>query len=86
MLSDLQADHRLLVTMEENVKIGGFGEQVREYIDENGIDLEVINIALPDDYVEHGNVELLKKETGIDADSIVAKLRYYPGIRHEKQA
>ncbi|MBR2275162.1 MAG: 1-deoxy-D-xylulose-5-phosphate synthase [Lachnospiraceae bacterium] len=86
MLSDLQADHRLLVTMEENVKIGGFGEQVREYIDENGIDLEVINIALPDDYVEHGNVELLKKETGIDVDSIVAKLRYYPGIRHEKQA
>ena len=36
--------------------------------------MEVLNIAIPDVYVEHGNVELLRKETGIDADGIIGKI------------
>ncbi|MDE6664407.1 MAG: 1-deoxy-D-xylulose-5-phosphate synthase [Lachnospiraceae bacterium] len=67
-------EHKLIVTMEENVASGGFGEKVREYVDGLDNDSKVICIALPDEYVEHGNVELLKQETGIDADSIVKKI------------
>lgn len=67
-------NHRLIVTMEENVASGGFGEKVRAYVDNLGSDTKVMCIALPDEYVEHGNVELLKQETGIDADSIVKKI------------
>lgn len=62
--------HRLLVTMEENVASGGFGEKVREYFDGLTTDCKLINIAIPDEYVEHGNVDLLKKEIGIDEESI----------------
>ncbi len=67
-------DHRLIVTMEENVKSGGYGEKVRAYVDEIGERAQVLTIAVPDEYVEHGNVELLKREIGIDADSIVKKI------------
>ncbi|MBD5444616.1 MAG: 1-deoxy-D-xylulose-5-phosphate synthase [Lachnospiraceae bacterium] len=67
-------EHKLIVTMEENVASGGFGEKVREYVDGLDNDSKVICIALPDEYVEHGNVELLKQETGIDAETIVKKI------------
>jgi 1-deoxy-D-xylulose-5-phosphate synthase len=67
-------DHRLIVTMEENVLSGGFGEKVREYVDCLDVQTKVLTITIPDEYVEHGNVELLKLEIGIDADSIVKKV------------
>ena len=40
---------------------------------ENGKDIRIVNIAIPDEYVEHGNVELLRKEVGLDADTIIAR-------------
>ena len=67
-------EHKLIVTMEENVLSGGYGEKVRTCVDELGAPVRVLNIAIPDEYVEHGNVELLKREIGIDADSIVKKI------------
>ena len=66
--------HRLIVTMEENVLSGGYGEKVRSYVDGIGSTVPVLNIAIPDEYVEHGNVELLKREICIDEDSIVEKI------------
>ncbi len=74
MIEKLSENHTLLVTMEENVESGGFGEKVRSYVDERKFTMGVVNICVPDEYVEHGNVELLRKEIGIDADSIVAKI------------
>ena len=60
--------------MEENVLSGGYGEKIRAYVDEIGAPVQVLNIAIPDEYVEHGNVELLKREIGIDEDSITKKI------------
>ena len=74
MIEKLSENHTLLVTMEENVESGGFGEKVRSYVDERKFTMGVENICVPDEYVEHGNVELLRKEIGIDSDSIVAKI------------
>ena len=68
-------NHRMVVTMEENVSSGGFGEKVREYFDTLETESVLMNVALPDDYVEHGNVDLLKHETGIDAESITLRIR-----------
>ncbi|MFW5555033.1 MAG: 1-deoxy-D-xylulose-5-phosphate synthase [Roseburia inulinivorans] len=66
--------HKVIVTMEENVISGGFGEHVTEfYNNENGKDIRIVNIAISDEYVEHGNVELLRKEVGLDADTIIAR-------------
>ena len=70
----LQKEHQLLVTMEENVKAGGFGEAVLEYLNEIKSQTRAMIIALPDDYVEHGNVDLLRQECGIDADSVMKKI------------
>ena len=66
--------HKLLVTMEENVLSGGFGEKVREALDNRTENIRLLTIAIPDEYVEHGNVEVLKKEIGIDADSIIKRV------------
>ena len=74
MLSYLARDHRLVVTMEENIKNGGFGEKVLEYYNETGADTCVMQIALPDDYIEHGSVEVLKREACVDAESVFKKI------------
>ena len=74
MVTYLAKQHDLIVTMEENVENGGFGEHVRAYVDDNRLDVDVLVCALPDDYVEHGNVSILAKEVGIDCGSIVEKI------------
>ena len=75
-LVDLLAkNHRLIVTMEENVLQGGFGLPVTAYIHEHYPQVKVMNIALPDAYVEHGNVSVLRKGLGIDSDSIIQRLK-----------
>ncbi|MCC8103476.1 MAG: 1-deoxy-D-xylulose-5-phosphate synthase [Clostridiales bacterium] len=74
MLAYLAKDHHLVVTMEENVRSGGFGEKVLEYYSDTCSGVRVMQIALPNDYIEHGNVELLKAETCIDAESIFKKI------------
>ena len=67
-------EHKLIVTLEENVASGGYGEKVRAYVDSLNVSTKVLNIAIPDEYVEHGNVDLLKQEVGIDADSVLKKI------------
>lgn len=74
MLDNVSKEHQLLVTLEENVKSGGFGEQVMEYVTACGYDTRIMNVAISDEYVEHGNVEILYREVGIDAESIVKKI------------
>ncbi|MBR1848270.1 MAG: 1-deoxy-D-xylulose-5-phosphate synthase, partial [Lachnospiraceae bacterium] len=74
MLSSLQKDHKLVVTLEENVEQGGFGEAVLEICVNRNLSFEVLNIALPDMYVEHGNVDILKQEIGVDPDSITKRI------------
>lgn len=74
IIREIQGSHRILVTMEENVKNGGFGEAVLQYLSEIGSGVRHINVSLPDEYIEHGNVELLKKEAGIDAETIAKRI------------
>ena len=74
LIRELSKDHKLLVTLEENVTTGGFGERVVDYVTSSRIDLEVEKIALPDMYVEHGNVNILYKEAKIDAESVAERI------------
>lgn len=74
MIAALSGGHKLIVTLEENVASGGFGERVREFMYKEGSDARLLTVNIPDAYVEHGNVELLKKEIGIDADTIYNKI------------
>ncbi len=75
LVEQLAAGHRLIVTLEENVLQGGYGLQVTAYVHQHHPETEVLNIALPDAYVEHGNVSILREMLGIDSDSVVRKIR-----------
>ena len=70
----LARDHSLFVTIEENVLTGGYGEQVLDYVTRARLDVRVRCIGISDDYVEHGNVDLLRKEVGLDRDTIIAQV------------
>ena len=76
-------EHKLIVTMEENVACGGYGEKVLDCMNRNRLKNLCLNISIPDAYVEHGNVELLKQEIGLDADSIEKKIVDAVGVSAE---
>ena len=85
MLDDLLKDHSLFVTIEENVLTGGYGEQVLRYVSGKEKSVRVLNFGISDDYVEHGNVEVLRKEVGLDCDSISVRVEkeYHWMMREE---
>lgn len=74
MLQMAGAGHKLLITLEENVASGGFGESVKRYLESMGSRIKTLRITIPDAYVEHGNVELLKKELQMDEESIYSRI------------
>ncbi len=74
MVDRLCRNHRLIVTMEENVLRGGMGMCATRYIHEHYPGVRVIQIALPDAYVEHGNVSALREMLGIDSDSVIRRI------------
>jgi len=80
MLDKLAKSHRLIVTMEENVKAGGFGEQVIGYYNNEKVDVSVLQIAIGDAFVPHGSVGYLMKQVGIDAESVVERIKEYEGF------
>ncbi|MEG0565292.1 MAG: 1-deoxy-D-xylulose-5-phosphate synthase [Hungatella sp.] len=75
LVDHLAKTHAYLVTLEENVLQGGYGLSVTAYVHEHYPKVRVLNIALPDAYVEHGNVSILREDLGIDSDSILASIK-----------
>ena len=63
--------HRLIVTLEENVASGGYGEAIASYMKQSGFDNDLYLVAIPDRFIEHGSVDQLKQEIEMDAPSIV---------------
>ena len=77
MLLALLPKHKLIVTMEENLLHGGFGEMVSGFYQNRDISAHIVNIAIPDEYVEHGNVNILKQEVGLDSQSVIDTIGEY---------
>ena len=73
-LLEAAKSHSLIVTMEENVACGGFGEKILEAANARGLKNKILPIALPDAYVEHGNVEILKQKLGVDPKGICDRI------------
>lgn len=74
LLLSLSADHKLLVTLEENVITGGFGQQVTQFLTDTGQSIRVLQAAIPDRFVEQGSPAKLKEEVGLDASFIVKRI------------
>ncbi|XKH61855.1 1-deoxy-D-xylulose-5-phosphate synthase [Halomonas sediminis] len=68
-------DHELIVTLEENVIAGGAGSAVNELLAAEGVQVEVLNLGLPDAFVEHGTPAELLAECGLDADGVEKAIR-----------
>ena len=63
-----------IVTLEENVEIGGLGEQVTGYLSDLGYGGKILRIAIPDAFVPQGSIDILKRKLGIDAESIAGRI------------
>jgi 1-deoxy-D-xylulose-5-phosphate synthase len=74
LIDSLAAEHELLVTVEENVLAGGFGSAVLEHLSDSGAlrerSLSLMRFGIPDRYVTHGKLDLLRSEIGLTAERI----------------
>jgi 1-deoxy-D-xylulose-5-phosphate synthase len=76
ILEKLSTNHKLYVTLEENVKSGGYGQKVADYLCEaRKQDIQLINISVPNLFIEHGAVSELHKRFGLDTQSIVERIK-----------
>ncbi|WP_028455454.1 1-deoxy-D-xylulose-5-phosphate synthase [Chitinilyticum litopenaei] len=75
LVAQLAAGHELLVTVEENAVMGGAGSAVLECLAACGVSVPVIQLGLPDAYVEHGEQKQLLADCGLDGAGIVAAVR-----------
>ena len=73
-LDAIKDNYDVIVTMEENVYTGGFGQQVQTYLCDTGYKGKVLKIAVPDEFVQHGSVTLLFKELRMDAEAITERI------------
>jgi 1-deoxy-D-xylulose-5-phosphate synthase len=67
----LAQTHELLVTVEENAVMGGAGSAVLEFLESRGVPVPVLQLGLPDRFVEHGDPVKLLAACGLDRDGIV---------------
>lgn len=63
-----------LVTMEENVLTGGFGSAVLETINEEAVNCPVLRIGIPDEFVEHGDTNILKDQIGLVPEKMATRI------------
>ena len=71
LLRELAKKYSLIVTVEENQLIGGYGQMVSAFLHRNGCENRLLSLGIADYFVRHASVAEQRKEAGIDADSIV---------------
>ncbi|MBO5564827.1 MAG: 1-deoxy-D-xylulose-5-phosphate synthase, partial [Lachnospiraceae bacterium] len=74
LIKRLAPSHKLVVTMEDNVLSGGFGEHVAAFLEEERQNTPVLSIAVPDAFVTHGSPAQLYAALGMDADSVTQRI------------
>ncbi len=75
MLREILQNHEIIITVEDNTTVGGFGSAVLEFSAGEGILRNIINLGIPDRFIEHGSQDLLRKEVGIDSESIFNRIK-----------
>jgi 1-deoxy-D-xylulose-5-phosphate synthase len=79
LVLELAGSHKLLVTVEENTIKGGAGSAVDELLQQNGICTPVLNLGLPDTFLEHGKVANLHASCGLDSKGIAETILQHLG-------
>jgi 1-deoxy-D-xylulose-5-phosphate synthase len=65
----------LLITIEDHVLAGGFGSAVLETVNELELNVPVVRIGWPDEFIEHGKVDTLRQKYGLTAEAALEKAR-----------
>ena len=73
-IEELAKTHQYFITIEDNVITGGAGSSINEYINENGLKINISNIGIPDRVVSHGSQDELYEEIGLDKKSLEIKI------------
>lgn len=71
----LAQQHELLVTLEENVVMGGAGSAVNECLHLHHCGTPVLNLGLPDHFIEHGDTKTLLSQCGLEVNAMIASIR-----------
>jgi 1-deoxy-D-xylulose-5-phosphate synthase len=74
LIQQLAQTHEVLVTLEENAVMGGAGSAVVEYLHRAGLRNRVLQLGLPDRFIDHGDHASMLKDCGLDAAGIVASV------------
>ena len=74
LLKELSSDHKIMITLEENVLSGGFGSMILEDIRENGYDITLDICAVDDKFVGHGTLEQQRKHHNLDDESVTQRV------------
>ncbi len=75
MVLELAASHDCLVTLEENALAGGAGSAVSEVLRQHGVNVRLMQLGLPDQWIEQGTRDEALTEAGLDVDSILAAVQ-----------
>ncbi len=81
MLQHLLENVRNIYTLEENAALGGLGQMVGSYLEQNGFKGKFYSFAIPDNFVTHGHRDILLKEVGLDVESICDQIRRLNGVK-----
>lgn len=75
LLHEIVIDHAALITVEDGVKMGGFGSAVLEFLAEHNYSIKLEMIGISDVIIEQGSIDLLYKECGLDVESMVDTIK-----------
>jgi 1-deoxy-D-xylulose-5-phosphate synthase len=71
---ELARDHRIVVSIEDGVRVGGIGTRIRQELRAAGVDTAVDEIGLPDEFLDHASRNQILEETGLTAQNIALNL------------
>ena len=75
LIQEISDDYKLIVTLEDNVIAGGAGSAVNEMLLKINTNSKILNIGLPDEFIEHGDQEQQKVINGLDGEGITKSIR-----------
>lgn len=75
LTGEMATRHQLIVTLEENTVMGGAGSAVNEFLLRQDYRIPVLNLGLPDRFIEHGKASDLLASVGLDQDSVIESIR-----------
>ncbi len=84
-LKELSTSHSIFITIEDNVIIGSFGQIISSFICTNKLNVELLNFSVPDEYIQHGDVNILRDKIGLSPQKIFDRIVAEYGGHFERE-